>query len=339
MVTKFHLVGMAIDRIHTSFRAKRPDLQMLSTLFKVPDLLEVDPTSVEGNSVDITSPGLNQLRIRFSARCKSSEMHVYKVAAFNFWSALLTSSPNLREYAGPTFLVRNPNDGPAIKNFLAETISLFDIKSRVVSITTDNTAANICAIRDLAEEFNLHSNFDVGFYHIRCLAHIINLGVCKAIECLKPLVASIRSVVTDIRASSKRSQTFADIQAEMIYSGGLPLKQPLKLKMEVATRWNATFLMLERAYLLSNAIDKAIHTMHDLSEVERIDWHELKLVIDFLKPFHEATERISGEKYSTVAMFMYMVPRLISHLEDDFQSSDAQRTLASAQRKYQRPPL
>ncbi|KAJ7845304.1 hypothetical protein B0H13DRAFT_2095533, partial [Mycena leptocephala] len=112
---------------------------------------------------------------------------------------------------------------------------------------------------------------------IRCFPHIVNLA-CKAVlgaitdmdfaapeaDDFVPLrtpadnflgaivgdpVATIRTTVRVIRASSLRRQYFSEILKAL-------QQKDLQLLRDVDTRWSSTLLMIDRAILLREAIDK-----------------------------------------------------------------------------------
>ncbi|KAJ7793825.1 hypothetical protein B0H13DRAFT_2171692, partial [Mycena leptocephala] len=112
---------------------------------------------------------------------------------------------------------------------------------------------------------------------IRCFPHIVNLA-CKAVlgaitdmdfaapeadDFVPPRtpadnflgaivgdpVATIRTTVRVIRASSLRRQYFSEILKAL-------QQKDLQLLRDVDTRWSSTLLMIDRAILLREAIDK-----------------------------------------------------------------------------------
>lgn len=206
--------------------------------------------------------------------------------------------------------IKHPHDGATICAFLKKTFEIYGIERKVVSFTSDNASNNILAISMLVEEMDLRSNFSFGFLKFRCCAHIIDLGVKKALIELSTLTSSIKMLVLAIRGSSKRTQEFQQIQ------GDLGRIEPLQLVEDVCTRWNSTFRMLERALLLRGPIDRALVLMKDLKDIRPIDWFQLEECVKFLGPFNELTERLSGEKYPTLPLVMAIYPNLVKHLRE-----------------------
>lgn len=212
-----------------------------------------------------------------------------------------------------------PHDAISIKKFLVDTIKLYDLEKKLVSITSDNDSANISGIESLINDINSRLNLTgaAKVIHVRCMAHIIDLGIKEALKQLKFSVSPVEEIITTITSSTKRMERFAQVQQQLAeesedYNWQTP-KEPLKLIQDIETRWNSKYLSLNRALLLREAIDKAIHDMIELANFEPVDWIFMKDLISFLQPFHEMTERLSGENYCTMSLISSSVPILISH--------------------------
>lgn len=212
-----------------------------------------------------------------------------------------------------------PHNGESIFQFLHDTIKEYSIQKKVVGITTDNASENPKGIEQLCQKLELDTNFTVDFLYFRCAAHVINLAVKEALKPLKEQITDLRRIVMAIRGSPKRIQAFEAIQK--VISCDSERKSPLRLKEDVETRWNSTFAMLERAHLVRDAINKALAEMKDLQDLKiaEIAWPTIKAMIDFLDPFNELTEQLSGEKYVTISMVNAYLPKLKAHLEQDFE--------------------
>ena len=82
--------------------------------------------------------------------------------------------------------------------------------------------------------------------------------------------------------------------------------------LDVETRWNSTYLMLEAAIKYQKAFDKL--EMEDrkcVNDLQRgydvpskFDWNEARSLLPFLKMFYDATMQISGSYYVTSNMYV-----------------------------------
>src|SRR5208282_1853043 len=69
-------------------------------------------------------------------------------------------------------------------------------------------------------------------------------------------------------------------------------KSARKIPLDVDTRWHSCFLMLQTAWEFKPAIDELVKRFQDhLLEflIQAYEWNEIKLFIDFLKPFYVET--------------------------------------------------
>jgi len=80
-----------------------------------------------------------------------------------------------------------------------------------------------------------------------------------------------------------------------------PNKKPA---WDVQTRWNSTYLMLELALKLREAIQRyaAIDKRYTLNPSEQ-EWDKVKHLVVCLKVFYNATLKLSGTKYPTLNLF------------------------------------
>ncbi|KAK9922173.1 hypothetical protein M0R45_030652 [Rubus argutus] len=113
----------------------------------------------------------------------------------------------------------------------------------VLTIIVDNAAANKCAIEFVRSKLNKRENpaaiLEGKYMHVRCTAHICNLIVGSSLQKLNRAVLAIRNVVKYVRSSLARLDAFKTCVAkEQLPCKGLVV-------MDVPTRWNSTFLMLE----------------------------------------------------------------------------------------------
>jgi len=111
IVAKMHLTGSYLEKLRSSFRMRRPDIEILVLLFKFDTLLEVDPASIIEDSVSLAATGNNALVVEFAARRRATDTVVYQVNAFRYWGDLMEKTPKLYEYVGPKYVIRNKNCG------------------------------------------------------------------------------------------------------------------------------------------------------------------------------------------------------------------------------------
>ena len=138
-----------------------------------------------------------------------------------------------------------------------------------MTITADNAANNNTFLKEL--EYVCHQKeikFDHKKNNIRCLAHVINLTVQEILKNIKAgdaqeedellelvsqeeqeddvnveIIPKLRLLIVKIRSSPQQKEKFA--RCCKFFS-----IQSLNVILDVKTRWNSTYLMLDRALKL-----------------------------------------------------------------------------------------
>ncbi|GFS02295.1 zinc finger BED domain-containing protein [Elysia marginata] len=117
------------------------------------------------------------------------------------------------------------------------------IAEKVFAIVTDNASNMVSAVHQLKVR------------HISCFAHTLNLVVMdtlKEMHQLTELRRKVRGIVTHFHSSVKSSEELENAQRLQTSSSTSP--EPLKLIIEVETRWNSTFYMFEQYLHLHTAL-------------------------------------------------------------------------------------
>nr|KAJ0189720.1 hypothetical protein LSAT_V11C800415890 [Lactuca sativa] len=196
----------------------------------------------------------------------------------------------------------------------------------VMSMTVDNATCNDTAIEFLVKMFP--TIYDGGkHFHIRCMTHILNLIVKVGLKYHNYHVECVQKAVKYIRGSTQRIKKFK----KAIKDVGLETKK--FLCGDSPTRWNSTFELLKTAYKLWEAFVefgiKEKSYEKDLQRVpDRMDFEEIKEMVDFLEKFKTKTENVSAstkplvhrlireildvnlhlKKWSTKVNFVHLIP-------------------------------
>ena len=128
--------------------------------------------------------------------------------------------------------------------FLAENIwqqiEYFGLGTKILSITADNAAnMDVCG-RHLASMLESHYN-NTTFRRIRCAAHVLNLAVTQGISVFSESVKKARVFASHIC----RSQPCFEELKKVFAMKGKPFLVP---DLDVETRWNSMYLMLNKLY-------------------------------------------------------------------------------------------
>ena len=178
---------------------------------------------------------------------------------------------------------------------------------RISAIVTDNASNMVRA----AQEGNMP--------RVGCFAHTIQLCVNDGLEKQRRVSKAIstgKRVVTHFSHSNLSTQALLDQQAIMD-----PSQKAVKLVQDVATRWNSSFLMMQRLLRLRIPLYAVLCNDKIISQSDRMSldmddgiWKIMEDVIPVLEPFAEVTEMLSREDLPTSSSIMVLVPTLLAGL-------------------------
>ncbi|XP_073671376.1 E3 SUMO-protein ligase ZBED1-like [Paramisgurnus dabryanus] len=171
------------------------------------------------------------------------------------------------------------------------------IKDKVRCLVTDAAANMIACVRAL------------NIRHAICIAHALNLIVRKSFDDvpdLNQLRTKCRKLVTYFRTSTTGKERLAQVQVQM----GRPT---LKMIIEVDTRWNSTYSMLERMYDLREPVGAALASLRtDVSPPSSLEYDTIKDALEILAPFHQATVELSAEKIVSASKVIPLL-KMLNH--------------------------
>ncbi|XP_073138374.1 zinc finger BED domain-containing protein RICESLEEPER 2-like [Henckelia pumila] len=159
---------------------------------------------------------------------------------------------------------------------------------KVFSIVVDNASSNDSAIDYLKRRMKGENLllFEGKYLHLRCACHIINLIVKDGLKELNVSIKAIRNAVVFIHSSPSRLNKFREFSMLDKFSS------TSTVPMDVKTRWNATYKMLEAALKYRKGKEKIGPPISD-------DWERAKAFVHFLKKFYDATLELSASKNPT----------------------------------------
>ncbi|KAF7328561.1 HAT family dimerization domain-containing protein [Mycena venus] len=234
------------------------------------------------------------------------------------------------------------HDGEHLATAFLHIIDRIDIASRLGWVTLDNATNNDTFMAFLEIEPRKRKiPFRKLHRRIRCFPHIVNLA-CKAIlgaitnmdfaasgaadfvpgpaapprtildAIAHDPVATVRTSVRVIRAFSLRRQYFSEVLK------ALQMKD-LQLLRDVDTRWSSTLIMIDRAILLREAIDKFLSDteFQDLKKykLNNKEWEALEAFKRILAVPHAFQQRLSAERTPTLGDALPAFEAMISQWE------------------------
>ncbi|KAH1074185.1 hypothetical protein J1N35_026513 [Gossypium stocksii] len=164
-------------------------------------------------------------------------------------------------------------------------------------------SSNDVAIGYLRKKFNPRGGLvqNGKYLHMKCMTHIVNLIVVEGLKDMNISVEHVRGAVRYVRQSPARLQKFK----ECVVVEKIECKKMLCL--DVCTRWNSTYLMLDTGQNFERAFERfEEQDINFRAELERgegwpsvDDWANVRNLRDFLEHFYEVTLRVSGTSYVT----------------------------------------
>lgn len=134
----------------------------------------------------------------------------------------------LKSYLLDCFEVNEHHTAENLARELSSVANEWGISDKIVACVTDSAANTKKAVSEV-----LHWN------HLRCFAHILNLIVRYGIQQpqIQEIIQKVKGITEYIRRSTVASAKLREVQLQM----GKP---QLRLKQDVATRWNSTYYMM-----------------------------------------------------------------------------------------------
>jgi len=200
------------------------------------------------------------------------------------------------------------HDGKSLAGAMLSVLDDFEITSRLLGVTVDNASNNTTMMREMQAVFDLRhpeAGFSAGWNKMECLAHVVNLAAGEILKCFSNsddnlsntetashedrIISSISRlsfIVRKIRDSPKKRREMKR-QCEQ---KGVDFLVPI---IDVKTRWNSTYDMLQRALELKVIIEETVYASKDHILIGKVlcdeDWKCIKELIDILEPLKEVT--------------------------------------------------
>lgn len=203
-------------------------------------------------------------------------------------------------------VLEEDHDGVYLARKLNEAISTWGLEGKVHLGVRDNAANMISAMRNANVQ-------DTG-----CVAHTLQLVIHDALftqTSVESVIKKARKIVTHFKHSEQACRKFCDCQK----SCDLPEH---KLLQDVETRWNSTYIMLERLVEQRKAVNLFSVEHGGIHTLSTAEWELAEQLVKVLQPFYQATVEISSDD----ACVSVVVP-LIAMLRGKMQSTSDDRGL------------
>ncbi|CAK1599793.1 unnamed protein product [Parnassius mnemosyne] len=205
------------------------------------------------------------------------------------------------------FELEESNNGEYIGQQLTGILRSWNIDTeKVMAFVTDSGANMVKAIR---ETFGAHK-------HIPCFAHMINRVAEEAIRKTSGLSDIIEHVRNIVKYVKKRQDMTLELKRKQIESK-IPDEKALKVILDVKTRWNSMYYMLERFLDLAPYISDIIFCKIDApTMLTAVQLNTIKDVAYVMRPLEAMTREASAERYVTVSKIVPMVSCAIDQYKE-----------------------
>ncbi|XP_050222128.1 zinc finger BED domain-containing protein RICESLEEPER 2-like [Mercurialis annua] len=194
----------------------------------------------------------------------------------------------------------------------------------IFSVTLDNAENNTTAMGFFIKKMLTWGSTHVRckYAHMRCIAHILNLVVSDGLKESGSSFQKVRGAVRYIKNSPLGLSKFKECKKS------LDFECKRSLCLDVPTRWNSTYLMLDTACLYQPVFeeyeDVEASFRIDLGDEvpDKHDWDKVRQLCVLLQCFYKMTLRISGSLYVTSNNHLNEISDLSTILQDWTKSSD-----------------
>jgi hypothetical protein len=134
------------------------------------------------------------------------------------------------------------------KTFYANVLN-WNLDKKLVSLSLDNAATNKVVVEIVIQNTKELLVCDGKFFHVKCANHILNLVARDGLSCLGNVIVNIRQSVIIIKRSHLELEAFEKFAKEC------DLGPKKALSLDIATRWNSTYIMIRDVIYYKNAFD------------------------------------------------------------------------------------
>ncbi|KAL6626589.1 hypothetical protein ACP70R_030315 [Stipagrostis hirtigluma subsp. patula] len=207
-----------------------------------------------------------------------------------------------------------PCTGSEILQILMSVLLSFDIDSKILSCTHNNSQHAIHACSELRQELESRK---LPFCYIPCAARTLKVIIEDGLENVKPILSKIREFILETNSNQEVMEEFRH-WSEVYQEGSW------KLPFDYSANWNGNYNMLDVVKKAPNAMDSTIKKLEEIFGPR--DWilsTPEKSVINslhtYLEPFFKTTTNLCNCKLPTVGLvffFMDHVFELINVCQD-----------------------
>lgn len=242
-----------------------------------------------------------------------------------------TSNGQIKQKVLNTKAVYESQTGLIVAEEIKSILEEFQINNKVVAATVDNASNMDVALKNMK------------LLKVGCFAHTLNLAAQKvySISTITRWCAKLRAVVVWLKRSSMTKTVMREKQQLL----NLPEHNMI---LDVRTRWNSLFLMVERFLeqypaIQAASLDPRLRKPMEKDKLERLTDEDFQKAEDFIKVMkllYTSTLCVSSEKSPTCGQILPILTKLKAHFtvaEEDtlFTSALKAKVWEDLEKRYQ----
>nr|GEV92624.1 zinc finger BED domain-containing protein DAYSLEEPER isoform X1 [Tanacetum cinerariifolium] len=197
-----------------------------------------------------------------------------------------------------------PCGSSEIYHTLIKVLKFYDLETRILSCTHDNSANAIHACHTLKED--LESQKGNPFCYVPCAAHTLNSVIEDGLRSTKSVISKIREFALELNSSSDMIGEFSQFTTS--YQEG-----NWKFPLDVSARWSGTYQMLDIVRKAGKSVETIIRKNEEtlgrllLSSAEK---NAINLMHAYLEPFYKTTNDICTDRLPTVGLVLFFMDHI-----------------------------
>jgi hypothetical protein len=172
----------------------------------------------------------------------------------------------------------------------------------VTQVTEMQEATEDIADFDEREEEHRYAFASNDYQRLSCFSHTLQLVVIKfdEVKPFKEAISKAKKLVAHFNKSVKATKMLIELAGK-------------KMIGDCPTRWNSTYLLLERLMETRQHVETVLNQLN-WEVLQPRHWKAVENTVQLLKPFAEYTGLIGGEDYSTISCIVPVLMELKLHL-------------------------
>lgn len=198
-----------------------------------------------------------------------------------------------------------PCGGLEIFHSIVKVLKMYNMESRILSCTHDNSQDAMHACHALKEHLDGQK---VGpFCYIPCAARTLNLIIDDGLRSTKSIIAKVREFVLELNACLDISEDF--VQFTTVYQEG-----NWKFPLDASVRWSGNYQMLDIVRKAGKSMEAVIRkyeeTLGSKMLLNSAEKNVVNIVHQYLEPFYKTTNNICTNKVATVGLVLFFMDHI-----------------------------